>query len=82
MKRNTKALIMAGIMASAMAMSGCQAEEKKPVILAVSFGTSFDDNREVTIGAVENAIKEANPDVKALETYDQLLAAIKAVYEG
>ena len=29
-----------------------------------------------------DAIKEANPDVPAYETYDELLAAIKAVYEG
>ncbi|MBQ8826387.1 MAG: sirohydrochlorin cobaltochelatase [Oscillospiraceae bacterium] len=69
MKRNRKALIMAGIMTAAMALSGCQAEEKPPVILAVSFGTSFDDNREVTIGAVENAIKEANPDYEVRRAF-------------
>ncbi|MBP1547008.1 MAG: sirohydrochlorin cobaltochelatase [Oscillospiraceae bacterium] len=69
MKRNRKALIMAGIMTAAMTLSGCQAEEKPPVILAVSFGTSFDDNREVTIGAVENAIKEANPDYEVRRAF-------------
>jgi len=31
-------------------------------ILVVSFGTSYDDSRDVTIGGVENAIKEAFPD--------------------
>jgi len=61
MKKSKKALIAAGLMTAAMVLSGCQAEEKTPVILAVSFGTSYDDNREVTIGAVENAIKDANP---------------------
>ena len=69
MKRNRKAFIMAGIITAAMALSGCQAEEKPPVILAVSFGTSFDDNREVTIGAVENAIKEANPDYEVRRAF-------------
>lgn len=34
----------------------------KPVILAVSFGTSYNDSREVTIGAVEKALADANPD--------------------
>jgi len=69
MKNSKKALIMAGVMTAAMALSGCQAEEKTPVILAVSFGTSFDDNREVTIGAVENAIKEANPDYEVRRAF-------------
>ena len=31
-------------------------------ILVISFGTSFNDNRRLTIGAVENALAEAYPD--------------------
>lgn len=31
-------------------------------ILVVSFGTSFNDNRVATIGAIEKAIQKANPD--------------------
>ena len=31
-------------------------------ILVVSFGTSYNDNRRLTIGAIENAIAEAYPD--------------------
>lgn len=31
----------------------------KPVILVVSFGTSYNDSRRITIGAIENAIAEA-----------------------
>ena len=31
-------------------------------LLVVSFGTSFNDNRRLTIGAIENAIAEAFPD--------------------
>ena len=34
---------------------------KKNVILVVSFGTSYDDSREKTIGAVERAVAEAFP---------------------
>ena len=35
---------------------------QKPALLAVSFGTSYNDSREVTIGAIENALKTAYPD--------------------
>ena len=50
---------------------GEKAEEKeaeesesaqKPVMLAVSFGTSFNDSRDITIGAVENALAKAFPE--------------------
>jgi sirohydrochlorin cobaltochelatase len=35
---------------------------KKPVLLVVSFGTSFADSREKTIGAIERALAAAYPD--------------------
>ena len=38
------------------------AKEAKPVILTVSFGTSYNDSREKTIGAVEKAMQEAYPE--------------------
>ncbi len=38
------------------------AADVKPVILTVSFGTSYNDSREATIGAIEKAIADANPD--------------------
>ena len=38
------------------------AEEAKPVILTVSFGTSYNDSRDITIGGIESAIQAANPD--------------------
>ncbi|MBQ6390649.1 MAG: sirohydrochlorin cobaltochelatase [Eggerthellaceae bacterium] len=38
------------------------APDKENEILVVSFGTSFNDNRVATIGAVEKAIQAANPD--------------------
>lgn len=49
-----------------------QSEEKtsvKPVILAVSFGTSYNDSREVTIGAVEKALADANPDYEVRRAF-------------
>lgn len=62
MRKSKKAIIMAGLMAATLTVGGCKKEEKAPVILAVSFGTSYDDNREETIGAVEKAIENANSD--------------------
>lgn len=38
------------------------AEAGKNVILAVSFGTSYNDNRDLSIGGVEDAIQAAYPD--------------------
>ena len=43
--------------------------EQKPVILAVSFGTSYNDNRELTIGAVEKALQDANPDYEVRRAF-------------
>ena len=40
------------------------AQEQKPVILMVSFGTSYNDSRDVTIGVVEAAVQAAYPDYK------------------
>ena len=43
------------------------AEEVKPVILVVSFGTSYNDNRDLSIGGVEEAIQAAY--IEPLLTY-------------
>ena len=40
----------------ALALAGCSGG-KKPVILVVSFGTSYNDSREATIGAIEAAME-------------------------
>ena len=45
----------------AIALAGCSGS-KKPVVLVVSFGTSYNDSRDATIGAIEKAIQDANPD--------------------
>ena len=41
----------------------------KPVILTVSFGTSYNDSREKTIGAIEAAIQAANPDYEVRRAF-------------
>lgn len=67
-KRGIIALAMAAVM---LIITGCGAktvtnqakqEAKNKAILVVSFGTSYNDSRDKTIGAVEKAIAEANPD--------------------
>lgn len=36
-------------------------QEIRPVLLVVSFGTSYNDSRDVTIGAIESALRTAYP---------------------
>ena len=45
------------------------AAEQKPVILAVSFGTSYNDNRELSIGGVEKALQDAFPDYEVRRAF-------------
>lgn len=45
------------------------AEEVKPVILVVSFGTSYDDNRDLSIGAVEADIAAAFPEYEVRRAF-------------
>lgn len=44
-------------------------DSQKPVILAVSFGTSYNDSREVTIGAIEKALQDANPEYEVRRAF-------------
>ena len=58
---------VAGAAAVGMGLVGCSsgssaAPAAKPVILVTSFGTSFADSRHITIGAIEDDIREAFPD--------------------
>ena len=50
-------------------MSFASAEEVKPVILVVSFGTSYDDNRDLSIGAVEADIAAAFPEYEVRRAF-------------
>ncbi len=43
--------------------------EQKPVLLVVSFGTSYNDNRDLSIGAIENALQEAYPDYEVRRAF-------------
>ena len=52
----------AGLVAQAGIAQADEAKAPKPVILVVSFGTSYNDSRHITIGAIEDAIRETYPD--------------------
>lgn len=42
--------------------SKAQTSDGDTLILAVSFGTSYNDNRDITIGAIEKSLEEAFPE--------------------
>lgn len=58
------ALCLLGGMTSALAETA-----DKPVILVVSFGTSYNDTREKTIEAIENDVTEAFPDYEVRRAF-------------
>ena len=45
---------------------GAAKGKRDQAILAVSFGTSYNDSRDKTIGAVEKAIQEAFPEYEVI----------------
>ena len=75
----TKIVALAmGLTLIALAFAGCGGSSKK-TILVVSFGTSFNDSREATIGAIEKAIAAANPgaDVRRAFTSQIIIDKLK-----
>lgn len=69
MKNKLIKALVAGTMLTTMMMMGTvvsyaeeTAETKDQAIMVVSFGTSFNDSRDITIGAVEESIAEAFPE--------------------
>ena len=60
--------VMAALLLCLLAVCAA-AEEAKPVILVVSFGTSYNDNRELTIGAVESDIAAAFPEYEVRRAF-------------
>ncbi|MCM1334641.1 MAG: sirohydrochlorin cobaltochelatase [Bacteroides sp.] len=78
MKMKKRGLLAAALLGAFM-LSGCantedapapaSTEAEKPVILTVSFGTSYNDSREKTIGAVEKALASANPDYEVRRAF-------------
>lgn len=73
MKIRKRGLIAAIILSAVFMFGGCGKKESeksdKPVILTVSFGTSYNDSREKTIGAIEKAIAKANPDYEVRRAF-------------
>lgn len=77
MKTNAVRRIISMSVAGAMMLSvtACgtknvaKTDAQKPVILAVSFGTSYNDSREATIGEVEKALGEANPEYEVRRAF-------------
>jgi sirohydrochlorin cobaltochelatase len=49
--------------------AGIGAETPKKAILVVSFGTSYNDNRDLSIGAVENALQAAYSDYEVRRAF-------------
>ncbi|MCR5655328.1 MAG: sirohydrochlorin cobaltochelatase, partial [Lachnospiraceae bacterium] len=62
------AAVLAMTLLLAMFLTGC-GKKDKTVVLVVSFGTSYNDSREVTIGAIEGAIQAANPDLEVRRAF-------------
>ena len=60
MLRKVFAAVLAAAMLCALPVfTGCEEKkEARPVILMVSFGTSYNDSREKTIGAIEKAVEK------------------------
>lgn len=66
MKAVKKLLSLSLALCMALGFSACgtssnSEEAGKPVLLAVSFGTSYNNSRAVTIGAIESTLQEAFP---------------------
>lgn len=82
----------ASALAAAAALAGCSSaggeagssstsgSQGKPVILVVSFGTSYNSSRHITIGAIEDAIREKyghEYDVRRAFTADTIIDILK-----
>lgn len=58
-------------------------EAKKPVLLVVSFGTSYNETRDATIGAVEADLQAAYPEYEVRRAFtSQIIIDILAEREG
>lgn len=74
--RRKATTVLAAVLMTAFCLTGCgskaaqktQAEEKK-VIMVVSFGTSYNDSRDITIGAIEEAIGKKFSDYEVRRAF-------------
>lgn len=73
MKRSVKAISLLLAIGVIFSIIGCskdpaadkgavQMEERKPALLVISFGSSYNETREATIGAIEKSMQQANPE--------------------
>lgn len=67
MKKLLVFLLALVLAVSCVGLAGAQ--EQEPVILMVSFGTSYNDSRDVTIGAVEAAVQAAYSDYEVRRAF-------------
>jgi len=68
------------VLLCAAPLAGCSEKvDAKPVILVVSFGTSYNDNRELSIGGIEQAVAKAYPgyDVRRAFTSQIIIDKLK-----
>ncbi|MDR2445215.1 MAG: sirohydrochlorin cobaltochelatase [Spirochaetaceae bacterium] len=63
------AVLITGIAGLSSCTSTPAGKSGKPVLLAVSFGTSFNESRALTIGAIENALATAYPDYEVRRAF-------------
>jgi sirohydrochlorin cobaltochelatase len=71
---------LSGFLLAGCASSGAATGGKKPVVLVVSFGTSFNESRAQTIGAIEKAIAAAYPAYEQRRAFTSQII-IDRVYE-
>jgi sirohydrochlorin cobaltochelatase len=76
--------LLSALLPTACASTGDAAGAKKPVILVVSFGTSFKESRDATIGGIERAIAAAYPayEVRRAFTSQIIIDHIKKDGDG
>lgn len=67
MKKMLVFLLALALMAGCVGLAGAQ--EQKPVILMVSFGASYNESRDATIGAVEAAVQAAYPEYEVRRAF-------------
>jgi sirohydrochlorin cobaltochelatase len=63
------AVLVMGICGLSSCTSTPAGRSGKPVLLAVSFGTSFDESRALTIGAIEKALADAYPEYEVRRAF-------------
>lgn len=62
--------VLAVALMAAFCLTGCSSKGTgKTAILVVSFGTSYNESRDITIGAIEKAIADAFPDYEVRRAF-------------